>query len=164
MKFIFYLRMFSLPLIACYPCYDNNNINNIDVNTIQTISNNSNDDVKEISWNWFYNKSNDCFPDFTVDDYNDGYYAGSINIPQDCGKSVTFENVTLPNGTYIENSNVTVIFAWMVGKNNYYELTPNAFSQLIGSHSKKVKGEKLEDFKYKINDPGYVTGYCTETF
>ncbi|KAJ3073337.1 Presenilin-1 [Podochytrium sp. JEL0797] len=77
------------------------------------------------SWHWFAGNSLDCDGSITADEYNMGFYAGSENIPADCGKTGTFE--------YKGNS-VTVAFAWKTtGGTLYHELSAQAFARLIGS-------------------------------
>lgn len=109
---------------------------------------------KIISWNWFDYTTADCFPEISADEYNTGYYAGSQNIPENCGKSATFS---------MNGNSVNVIYAWKTtGGDNYNELSPNAFAQLIGSDSRVTIGETVEQFKLYINDPGRVSAICTD--
>ncbi|KAJ3020897.1 UNVERIFIED_CONTAM: hypothetical protein HDU68_009911 [Siphonaria sp. JEL0065] len=108
-----------------------------------------------LSWHWFNTPTLDCSSSIQPFEYNSGYYAGSENGLQHCGSKATF--------TYNGNS-VQVTIGWKTtGGVNYYELSAQAFGDLIGSKETVKKGMVATDWQLLINDPGKVTGTCVGT-
>ncbi|RHZ33776.1 hypothetical protein DYB37_013203, partial [Aphanomyces astaci] len=110
---------------------------------------------KKVSWNWFASSTTDCDTSLSKDTLNHGLYIGGENIPADCGKAATF--------TY-NGHTVQATYAWRTtGGQGYNELSPQAFSQLLGSNANAADFNSATDFQAAINDPGHVYSTCSGT-